>query len=112
MAKYIRHVFPIVLLLSAGAGLLTATAASAEPCYSQEDCTIKRTQQEMVRDDKYRQAEATRQQALSDEMAANRAAAHAEAYQRAESGKASRVDEVMRRRRARAAAAAEAAAGN
>ena len=104
MTRYIKHAFPIGLLLLAGAGLLTATSASADPCYSQEDCTIKRTQQDMVRDTHDRQVEAARQQSLRDDMAASRAAAKAQAYQRAESGKASSVDEVMRRRRARAAA--------
>lgn len=103
---------PILIALAAGftPALLIAAAARADqsstPCVTQSECDARVD----AADQAARNAQWKKGVQLQADMAAHRAEARADAYNQAESGKLSRVQEVMRRRRERAAAAAAAAA--
>ena len=88
--------------------LLVPIAAHADqystPCVTQSECETRAEQATQAA----RNAEWKKGAQVQDDISAHNAERQAESYNRAESGKLTRLQEVMRRRRAAAAAAAAA----
>ena len=86
--------------------LLTPLTARADqyttPCVTKSECETREEQAAQAA----RNADWKRGAQVQDDISAHSAERQAESYNRAESGKMSRMQEVMRRRRAAAAAAA------
>lgn len=86
--------------------LLVSAAARADqyatPCVTKSECETREEQAAQAA----RNAEWKRGAQVQDDISAHNAKRQVESYNRAESGKLSRMQEVMRRRRAAAAAAA------
>ena len=73
------------------------------PCTTKSECDLREEQAAQAA----RNADWKRGVQVQDDISAHNAERQAESYNRAESGKLSRMQEVMRRRRAAAAAAAK-----
>ena len=98
---------PVLALLAAGTFFILAAPVDAwadqysTPCVTKSECDTRADQADQAA----RNAQWKKGLQVQDDISAHNAERKAQAYDRAESGKLSRLQEVMRRRRAAAAAA-------
>ena len=105
MRKFRNSIF-CLLALGLAALLVTPVVARADqyttPCVTKSECDLREEQAAQAA----RNAEWKRGEQVQGDISAHNAERQADSYNRAESGKLTRLQEVMRRRRAAAAVAA------